>query len=490
MAKITTIIDIGSNSMRMVVLQKSSRFAFHLINETKSRVKISEGCYENGGNLQEVPMNRAFNSLKSFLNISKSLKAKKVICVATSALRDAPNSKVFLTKVKKELGLNIRVIDGEKEAYYGGVAALNLLHNNEFITVDIGGGSTEFCFVKDGQITNSISLNIGTVRLKELFFDKGTIQEAKNYIKDNLKKIFELNIDIPTNVVGIGGSIRSITKAIMKHSSYPLDVIHGYTYDVAENKDFIESVINVDDYNELKRLGIKKDRFDTIKEGAFIFNTILEELNTKRVITSGVGVREGVYLCDLLRNSNHKFPANFNISLRSLLDRFETDGDQSAYFGNNASKIFEVLKPLHNLDDKFRTLLVVASKLHSIGTTLNFYKVNDNTFNFILNGLNYDFLHTSRVIVAHTIKFSKKSLPTKKDIQEYKQLLPCLETMQWMSFMISLNLMINQDFSKPKVEYLLQNNVLQIKLPEYSFLVESSLDKLEIPKKLDIEILC
>ena len=67
MAKITTIIDIGSNSMRMVVLQKSSRFAFHLINETKARVKISEGSYENNGNLQDIPMQRAFNSLKSFL---------------------------------------------------------------------------------------------------------------------------------------------------------------------------------------------------------------------------------------------------------------------------------------------------------------------------------------------------------------------------------------------------------------------------------------
>mgnify|MGYP001160572142 FL=1 len=490
MAKTTTIIDIGSNSMRMVVLQKSSRFAFHLINETKSRVKISEGCYENDGNLQEMPMNRAFNSLKSFLNISNSLKAKKVICVATSALRDAPNSKVFLSRVKKELGLNIKVINGEKEAYYGGVAALNLLHNNEFITVDIGGGSTEFCFVKDGQITKSISLNIGTVRLKELFFDKGSVTEAKEYISSNLKKIFELDINIPSTVVGIGGSIRAITKAIMKDSSYPLDVLHGYTYNVQANKALINSIINAKDITELKKLGIKKDRFDTIKEGTFIFNTILEELSINKVITSGVGVREGVYLCDLLRNSSHKFPSNFNISLRSLLDRFEIDGNQSAYYGNNASKIFEVLKPMHNLDDKFRTLLVVASKLHSIGTTLNFYKVNDNTFNFILNGLNYDFLHTSRVIVAYTIKYSKKSLPTKKDLQGYEELLPNLETMQWMSFMISLNLIINQDYSKPKVEYALEDDVLKIILPEYSFLVESSLDKIEIPKMLKLEIVC
>ncbi len=490
MAKITTIIDIGSNSMRMVVLQKSSRFAFHLINETKSRVKISEGCYENGGNLQKEPMERAFNSLKSFLNISKSLKAKKVICVATSALRDAPNSQTFLSKVKKDLGLNIKIINGEKEAYYGGVAAMNLLHNNEFITIDIGGGSTEFCFIKEGKVQKLISLDIGTVRFKELFFNKNNISGAKEHIKKSLEKIFELEIEIPSVAVGIGGSIRAISKVIMKNTNYPLDVLHGFTYEFSKNKKLIDLIISSKNNDKLKSLGIKKDRFDTIKEGTFIFNTIIEELKVKKIITSGVGVREGVYLCDILRNSNYKFPSNFNVSVRSLLDRFETDGNQSAYYGNNAVKIFEALKPLHNLENRYKSLLVVASKLHSIGTTLNYYKVNDNTFNFILNGLNYDFLHSSRVIVAYIIKFSKKSLPTKKDMELYKDLLPSFETMQWLSFMISLNLTVNQDFSKPKINYILENELLTIKMPEYSFIVESSLDKLELPKKLEIKLVC
>lgn len=333
-------------------------------------------------------------------------------------------------------------------------------------------------------------MDIGTVRLKELFFDKNNINGAKEYIKKSLEKIFELEIEIPSVVVGIGGSIRAISKAIMKSIDYPLDVLHGFTYEVSKNKKLINLIIESKDSDKLKDLGIKKDRFDTIKEGTFIFNTILEELKTKKVITSGVGVREGVYLCDILRNSNHRFPSNFNVSVRSLLDRFETDGNQSAYYGNNAAKIFEALKPLHNLEDRYKTLLVIASKLHSIGTTLNYYKVNDNTFNFILNGLNYDFLHSSRVIVAHIIKFSKKSLPTRKDMEIYKDLLPSFETMQWLSFMISLNLTINQDFSKPKVQYLLEDELLTIKMPEYSFIVESSLDKLELPKNLEIKLVC
>lgn len=489
MSKVTTIIDIGSNSMRMVVLQKSSRFAFSLINETKSKVKISEGCYENGGNLQEIPMQRAYESLKSFLNISNALKSRKIICVATSALRDAPNSKVFISKIKKDLGLNIKVIDGEKEAYYGGVAALNLLHDDTFVTVDIGGGSTEFCFVKNGKIEKSISLNIGTVRIKELYFNKDNIEGAKKYILDDLKKISDLGIEIPKKVVGIGGSIRALSKMIMTNNDYPLDILHGYTYGVKKEITLFQKILEARNNDELKSLGVKKDRFDTIKEGTFIFKTILDELDIKEVVTSGVGVREGVYLTDLLRNSNHRFPNNFNVSVKSLLDRFELNEKQSAYFGNNAKKIFEVLKPLHNLDDKFQELLVVSSKLHSVGSSLNFYKKNDNAFEFILNGLNYDFQHTSRVIVAHTIKFSKKSLPKQSDIEEYKELLPNLETMQWLSFMIALNIAVNTDFSCPKVNYILDDDILRLKLPNRSFLINSYIEKLELPKDLSLEIL-
>ena len=489
MSKITTIIDIGSNSMRMVVLEKSSRFAFSLINETKSKVKISEGCYENGGNLQEVPMQRAYEALKSFLNISNALKSRKILCVATSALRDAPNSKIFLNRVKKDLVLNIKIINGEKEAYFGGVATSNLLPDDNFVTVDIGGGSTEFCFVKDGKIKKSISLDVGTVRLKELYFNKNNLDGAKKYILDSLKKVYDLNEEIPSKVVGIGGSIRFLSKLIMQKNCYPLDAIHGFTYSVKKEEKLFVDILKTKTVEDLERLGVKKDRFDTIKEGTFIFKTILDELDTKTVVTSGVGVREGVYLTDLLRNSNHKFPENFNVSVRSLLDRFQIDAKQSAYVGTNASKIFDVLKPIHNLDEKYKTLLVVASKLHSIGTTLNFYKSNDNAFEFILNGLSYDFFHSSRVIVAYILKFSKKSLPRQRDLEEYEELLPSLDTMQWLSFMIALNLAVNIDFSRPKVKYVLLNNTLHLELPNKSFLVESYIEKLELPQKLFLEIL-
>ena len=363
-----------------------------------------------------------------------------------------------------------------------------MLHEDEFVTVDIGGGSTEFSFIKDGKIVKSISLDIGTVRIKELYFNKNNIDGAKKYILDNLKKIFELDVEIPKKVVGIGGSIRALSKLIMLKNKYPLDILHGFTYDVVNELSLFDKILKAKDSDDLRVLGVKKDRFDTIKEGTFIFKTIVEELNIQKVVTSGVGVREGVYLTDLLRNSNHKFPENFNVSVRSLLDRFEIDEKQSAYLGNNAKKIFDVLKPLHNLDSKYRSLLVVASKLHSVGATLNFYKSNDNAFDFILSGLNYDFSHSSRVVVAYTIKFSKKALPTKNDLIEYEDLLPSLRIMQWMSFMISLNLAVNQDFSRPKAQYFLDDETLEVTLPNDSFLIKSNIEKLETPEDLEVKI--
>ncbi|MGB5866756.1 MAG: Ppx/GppA phosphatase family protein [Arcobacteraceae bacterium] len=483
MAKITTIIDIGSNSMRMVVFKKTSRFAFHLINESKSKVKISEGCYENNGNLQPLPMQRAFDALQSFLEIAKNLKSRKIFCVATSALRDAPNKKEFLDRVSKELKLNIKVIDGEKEAYYGGLAAVNLLKSDDFTTVDIGGGSTEFAFVQNGVITKTVSLDIGTVRIKELFLNKNDIEGAKNFIISQLKSIEE---KLPT-IVGLGGSARALSRIIIKKENYPLDSLHGFSYDAKANIPFFKSIIEAKSNKELKKLGVQKDRYDTIASGTIIFKMIVKHFEVKKVITSAVGVREGVYLSDLLRTSNYKFPANFNVSIRSLLDRFVDDESMSGYLGNNARNIFDVLKPLHKLDEKYRSILVIASKLEQIGISLDFDKNEDHAFWYILNGLSYGFTHQDKILIATIAKFTKKSLPKQKDIEEFKSLLPDLEIVRWLNYMMTLNLSLNCEYTKTKYNYDLQDNILSIKSEATQYLVKNALENIKAPMNLILD---
>lgn len=483
MAKITTIIDIGSNSMRMVVFKKTSRFAFHLINESKSKVKISEGCYENNGNLQPIPMQRAYDALQSFLEIAKNLKSRKILCVATSALRDAPNKKEFLSRISRELKLNIKVIDGKTEAKYGGIATLNLLDCNDFTTVDIGGGSTEFAFIKDGNIVNTVSLDIGTVRIEELFLKNYDIEGAEKFIISQLESLDE---KMPT-IVGLGGSARALSRIIKKNDDYPLDNLHGFSYDAKEKLAFFKSIIEAKSHKELKKLGVEKDRYDTIASGTIIFKMIVKYFEVKKVITSEVGVREGVYLSDILRTSNYKFPVNFNVSVRSLLDRFVDDESQSAYLGNNARKIFETLKPLHNLDEKYRSILVIASKLEQIGISLNFDRNEDHAFWYILNGLSYGFTHEDKMLIATIARFTKKSLPKKKDIQEFKTLLPDIKIVRWLNFMMTLNISLNNEFSKSKYEYILEDNKLIIQSLNKQYIVNRELEKIKAPIDLLLE---
>ncbi len=480
MAKITTIIDIGSNSMRMVVFKKTSRFGFHLINETKSKVKLSQGCYENNGYLQQEPMQRAYDALESFLHIASNLKSRKILCVATSALRDAPNKKEFLSKVKNNLKLNIKIISGEEEAYFGAIAAKNLLATDNFTTTDIGGGSTEFALIKNNNIEYKYSLKIGTIRIKELFLDKNDFDGAKQYITQQLETLPNEFKNI-NKLVGLGGTIRALSRIIITNTNYPFDVLHDFRYKTTETNILFDKIIYANNTTQLKELGVRKDRYDTIVAGTFIFKTILEFLDIQTVITSGVGVREGVYLTDLLRNSNHKFPANFNLSVRSLLDRFIDDKKQTAYLGNNAAKLFDILQPLHNLDIKYKQPLILASKLHQIGIVLNFYKNSEHSSNFILHGLTYGFTHKQRVLIASILKSYKKNLPKQTDIVQYEQLLPDLQTLRWLSYMFKLNKILNDEFLRYPYKYTLENNIFSIRSNKKHYIILDDIKKLKQP---------
>ncbi len=325
MAKRTAIIDIGSNSGRLVIFEKTSRYGFHLICEQKSKVRIGEGAYDKGGYLQPLAMKRAFLTLQSFIHTINKYQVHKTICVATSALRDAPNGKNFVQWIEKELGLSIKIIDGKQEATYGALAANNLLPIHEGITIDIGGGSSDMALIQNGHIVDTYSLNLGTVRLKELFFDKGGLpmeeinKKAKYFIDSALEALpghFKHQA-----AIGIGGTARTLGKGIMKRTAYPFDKLHAFSYAVEEHSDYLEQ-IPLSFAKGLKKFEIKKNRFDTIREGTLIFSSILSHIGAKSVTNSAVGVREGVYLEQFLKHENLKFPKDINPSIHSILDRF------------------------------------------------------------------------------------------------------------------------------------------------------------------------
>lgn len=487
MSKRTAIIDIGSNSARMAIFEKSSRFAFHLVNETKSRVRIGEGAYNDGGILQEPALKRAYTALEEFGHIIKSFQCSKTLCIATSALRDAPNASAFINQIRNDLNIHIKIIEGTKEAYFGAVGALNYLKEiKEAVTIDIGGGSTELAKIENGLIVETVSLNIGTVRLKELFFDKKVpLDRVRSFIENEISKIperFTCN-----TIIGIGGTLRSLSKIIMERTNYPLKTVHGFEYEISKHESFVNAIVTSDVLG-LKNLGIRKDRYDTMREGCIIFQSISKKLSNQIMITSGAGIREGAYLCDLLRSHHHKFSPEFKLSLRSLKDRFSMMEKENLHVKKIALSLFDVLAPIHMIDPYFKHELGVAAELYNIGIKLGFYQNQLHSFYFILNNLNYGFSHEQKILIAMLIKYHVNKLPSEEDIQTYKMLLPDTATLHWLSFLLSLAKAINIDLHQSHTSFSYQNHTLTIQSESKLFLAREQIKQLLKPASFAIII--
>ena len=469
----------------MVVYEKTSRFAFHLLHEAKSKVRLSENAYQNGGNLQPEAMQRTYNALSDFLSIAKSFNARKTLCVATSALRDAPNKKDFLSKISKQLQLNIKIIDGEKEAYLGSIACANLLpEQHNAISIDIGGGSTEFSLIDGKNVTNSFSLKLGTVRLKELYFDNKDIDGAIKYIDEKLECLDKFDA---TTLIGVGGTFRAISSVMIKNENYPLNKLHAYECSSGDFKKYLTKLLH-SDAQQLKKIGIKQDRFDIIKPGVLILQRVLNRLSINKLITSGVGVRDGVYLADLLRHSKDKFPSNYNTSVRYLIDSHINDHNYSNQLNKLSKEIFDLVYEKLNLNIKYRRDLSISAKLYPSGSSVHFYSKNKHSYYLILSALEYGFTHKQILLIATLNRYAKNKHPSSTYINEFKDLLPDLKTLEKLSYILSLTIALlshrprNIDF---KISF--ENKTLKIDSKNELHLSKEAVKRLSKIKELEIE---
>lgn len=484
MAQSTAVIDIGSNSMRMAVFQKTSRFAFHILHEVKSSVRISENAYKNGGYLQDEAMERTASAIGEFLSVARSFGARKILCVATSALRDAPNSHAFLSRIRHRYNLSIKIISGEKEAYYGGMACANLLPPmSDAVTVDVGGGSSEFTLLRNGKVEQLYSLNIGTVRIKELFFDTGDVSGAVEYIDAALQQLPDFG---SRTLIGIGGTFRAITRALMKKEEYPLKRLHAFTTDVADFSRFTDQIQDAAP-KKLRSLFIKPDRFDTIKPGTLILDRIIRHIGAKTLISSGVGVREGVFLSDLLRNAGDRFPSNYNPSVRYLLDTYAIHSDHALECSHLSKRLFELLSSYLGIDPVYKHEMVIAAKLLSIGVGVRYYAYQRHSHYLALSALDYGLTHQQIALISHLLLFKKGSSSSELvPKNSYGVLLPNDETLDNLSMILWLShILLASRISASGINLEFQNGLLSIQ-GESLYLAREQLKNVILPKNLTL----
>lgn len=475
MAKVTAVVDIGSNSARMAVYNRTSRYGFHLLKEYKSRVRISENAWKNGGVLQQAAIDRAIAAISGFVQIAKSYGARKIIVVATSAMRDAPNRSDVVAQIKSATGVRVRVITGEEEADLVGVAAANLLPLSSAIAIDIGGGSTEVVLIENSRVVDKVSFNLGTVRLKELFFD-----EEKPNFRGAIRFIGDALDTLPPHfknkeVIGVGGTLRALASVLMKEEKHGLNIIHAYRFSIEHNKDFLSKVIRAD-YEELRRIGFKNERLDVAREGVLIFSKVAKKIGATDAIISGAGVREGAFLKQMFRVA----PDGFSPSVTSLVDRFGIVKAQSDWFCKTTMDIFDVLQPLHGLDGQSKRMLYYAAKLSNIGSHIDPFDKSTHGSYIALNGLNYGFEQHERVGISILIGASqKRDISSYEPPSEYKNLLPSVSTLRWLVFILQLTGAIGASRSMPKITLDLIDEKLTIGFSGSEYLAKEEISKLK-----------
>jgi exopolyphosphatase/guanosine-5'-triphosphate,3'-diphosphate pyrophosphatase len=193
-----------------------------------------------------------------------------------------------------------------------------------------------------------------------------------------------------------------------------------------------------------------------------IMTSVIDLVGAKTMVASGSGVREGVFLSDLLRNQNSKFPPNFNPSVKSLTDRFCDNEDEARYIRKTALELFEVLFPLHRLAEQNRRYLAISAQLMNIGSKLSFYNHRHHSFNFILSNLEYGFSHFEKVLISQVVKYHGKRF-SYFDEDEFSDFCRQNEqSIKWLSTILTIAETINSDMSAPTISFEYTTGILTI----------------------------
>ncbi|HFS85282.1 MAG TPA: Ppx/GppA family phosphatase, partial [Epsilonproteobacteria bacterium] len=432
---------------------------------------------------------RAFFTLQSFKETIEKYHATQILCVATSALRDAPNGQLFVDYIAKALDLHINIIDGQLEARYGAIAVTNLLPVTDGITVDIGGGSTDLALIRNREVVETISLNIGTVRLKELFIDRRVpASKARTFVRETLQTLPE-HFKHPL-CIGLGGTARTLSKAIMKESHYPFDKLHAYHYSLKEYQTFLENIA-YSSTKGLKKFHIKKHRYDTVREGTLIFVELLKYLKTESVITSTAGVREGVYLDHLFPiRQSYKFPSGVNPSIASILSRFKPIVKAEKRHKQklqDATQLYHMfLEQTGFTSDAYLQELHLALKLSNIGKTLTIYKANKHAFYMSIQELNYGLTHQQMILIALLLRTDSSNTFLKYLYEEYATLLPSEKTIKWLSFIFKLTVLLHKGTNDATLSFTFENKTLTITSDQSLYLAGESIKAMKKPDSFAI----
>lgn len=291
------VVDIGSNSVRLVVYDGLRRSPSPIFNE-KVLCGLGKGVAITG-RLNDTAITRALLALKRFRALVQQIGVKQVFAVATAAAREAKNGEEFIDKAEKALGAGIRVLTGKEEARFAALGVLAGTPEADGIAGDLGGGSLELIDIKDGKLLDGVTLPIGPLRLIDL--SGGNIARAQDIVDEYLSKTPVLKKLKGRTFYAVGGAWRNLARVHMAQIDYPLHVLHHYSMDRKQAQSISELMAHLTAASLKDVKDMSKARIDTLPYGAMILDRLMHFGQAKDVVISVYGVREGLLYSKLPR---------------------------------------------------------------------------------------------------------------------------------------------------------------------------------------------
>jgi exopolyphosphatase/guanosine-5'-triphosphate,3'-diphosphate pyrophosphatase len=291
-----SVIDIGSNSVRLVVYEGLSRSPAVLFNE-KVLCGLGRGLATTG-RMDDEGIDRALTSLRRFRALSDQARATHIHALATAAAREAANGSLFIEKATAVLGCPIRILTGAEEAQYSAYGIIAGFHDADGIAGDLGGGSLELVDIKGQSFSEGVTLPLGGLRLSEAA--KGEILAARKIAKKEMASARRmLTAGKGRTFYCVGGTWRNIAKLHMDATNYPLHMMQNYSIPYDQIMPFLDEVIGMKDAKSDAMRAVSKNRRSLLPFGAAALSEALTIMKPARVDFSALGVREG-FLYSLL----------------------------------------------------------------------------------------------------------------------------------------------------------------------------------------------
>jgi len=284
------VVDVGSNSIRLVVYEGPWRHASALHNE-KAICAIGRNMVSTG-HLDEEGMEQALEALTRYRALCDGYGVKDFGAVATAAARDATNGRDFVRDAEKALGQPIRILSGEEEAKIAAEGTLAGIPGADGLVADLGGGSLDMVKVKDGKIGAAATLPFGPLRLMDL--SDGNLNKARNAVEKGLGKLDFAGSLKGRALYAVGGIWRALAHVDMEKEAYPLRVLHHYVIPAKRAVPLCRVVAGLS-RKSLERMDtVPKRRAEALPYGAVVMEEMIHSFGLKEVVVSAYGLREGV----------------------------------------------------------------------------------------------------------------------------------------------------------------------------------------------------